>query len=197
MVRDEYYRDREVGFEAFAGKNYLFREEFTSRVWATRYDFPALREGRVKRRVIPDERPSGAQGWLLNTRRDKFKDRRVREAMAIAFDFEWTNANLMYGAYERTHSVFQNSDMMAKGEPSPAEIALLEPYRDRVQAEVFGPAWTPPVSDGTSTISVAERGRLIRPLTPEQLSRHLLEQLAPGLGDAPATVQIVAPEPTV
>lgn len=149
LVRDEYYRDREVGFEAFAGRNYLFREEFTSRVWATRYDFPALREGRVKRRVIPDERPSGAQGWLLNTRRDKFKDRRVREAMAIAFDFEWTNANLMYGAYERTHSVFQNSDMMATGAPSAAELALLEPFRDRVLPEVFGPAWTPPVSDGS------------------------------------------------
>ena len=127
ILRDEYYRDREAGFEAFTGGNYLFREEFTSRVWATRYDFPAMRDGRVKRGVIPDERPSGAQGWLLNTRRDKFRDRNVREAMTIAFDFEWTNKNLMYGSYERTHSVFQNSEMMAKGEPSPAEIVLLEP----------------------------------------------------------------------
>ena len=76
-LRDEYYRDREAGFEAFTGRNYLFREEFTSRVWATRYEFPAIRDGRVKREVIPDERPSGAQGWLINTRRDKFKDRRV------------------------------------------------------------------------------------------------------------------------
>lgn len=75
ILRDEYYRDREAGFEAFTGGNYLFREEFTSRVWATRYDFPAMRDGRVKRGVIPDERPSGAQGWLLNTRRDKFRDR--------------------------------------------------------------------------------------------------------------------------
>jgi len=83
MLRDEYYRDREVGLEAFIGHNYQFREEFTSRVWATRYDFPAIRDGRVKREVIPDERPSGAQGWLLNTRRDKFGDRRVREAMTI------------------------------------------------------------------------------------------------------------------
>jgi microcin C transport system substrate-binding protein len=149
LLRDEYYRDREAGFEAFTGRNYLFREEFTSRVWATRYDFPAIRDGRVKREVIPDERPSGAQGWLLNTRRDKFKDRRVREAMTIAFDFEWTNKNLMYGSYERTHSVFQNSQMMAKGEPSPDEVALLEPFRDRVLPEVFGPAWIPPESDGS------------------------------------------------
>ena len=141
-LRDEYYRDREAGFEAFTGRNYLFREEFTSRVWATRYDFPALRDGRVKRDVIPDERPSGAQGWLLNTRRDKFGDRRVREALTIAFDFEWTNKNLMYGSYQRTHSVFQNSEMMARGEPSPDEIAVLEPFRDRLLPEVFGPAWT-------------------------------------------------------
>lgn len=149
ILRDEYYRDREAGFEAFTGGNYLFREEFTSRVWATRYDFPAMRDGRVKRSVIPDERPSGAQGWLLNTRRDKFKDRNVREAMTIAFDFEWTNKNLMYGSYERTHSVFQNSEMMAKGEPSTEEVALLEPFRDRLLPEVFGPAWTPPVTDGS------------------------------------------------
>jgi microcin C transport system substrate-binding protein len=149
ILRDEYYRDREAGFEAFTGGNYLFREEFTSRVWATRYDFPAMRDGRVKRSVIPDERPSGAQGWLLNTRRDKFRDRNVREAMTIAFDFEWTNKNLMYGSYERTHSVFQNSEMMAKGEPSPDEVALLEPFRDRLLPEVFGPAWIPPVTDGS------------------------------------------------
>jgi len=149
LLRDEYYRDREVGLEAFIGHNYLFREEFTSRVWATRYDFPAIRDGRVKREVIPDERPSGAQGWLLNTRRDKFKDRRVREAMTIDFDFEWTNKNLMYSSYERTHSVFQNSQMMAKGEPSPDEVALLEPFRDRVLPEVFGTAWIPPESDGS------------------------------------------------
>lgn len=148
-VRDEYYRDREAGFEAFTGRNYLFREEFTSRVWSTRYDFPAIRDGRVKREVIPDERPSGAQGWLINTRRGKFGDRRVREALITAFDFEWTNKNLMYGAYQRTHSVFQNSEMMAKGEPSADEIALLEPFRDRVLPEVFGPAWLPPESDGS------------------------------------------------
>lgn len=149
LLRDEYYRDREAGFEAFTGRNYLFREEFTSRVWATRYEFPAIRDGRVKRDVIPDERPSGAQGWLLNTRRSKFGDRRVREALTIAFDFEWTNKNLMYGSYQRTHSVFQNSEMMAKGEPSAAELTLLEPFRDKLLPEVFGPAWLPPETDGS------------------------------------------------
>ncbi len=148
-VRFEYYRDRDVAFEGFTGRSYLFREEFTSRIWATRYDFPAIRDKRVKREVLPDETPSGAQGWFLNTRLPKFKDPRVREALICAFDFEWTNKQIMYGSYERTHSVFQNSDMMAKGKPGPDELALLEPFRGRVPDEVFGEPFVPPVSDGS------------------------------------------------
>ncbi len=149
VLRFEYYRDREVGFEGFTAKNYLFREEFTSRTWATRYDFPAFKEGRVKRDVLPDDTPSGAQGWFINTRRDKFKDRRLREALIDAFDFEWTNKNIMFGSYERTHSVFQNSPMMAKGKPDAAELALLEPFRGKLPDEVFGEPYVPPVTDGS------------------------------------------------
>jgi len=148
-VRYDFYRDRDVAFEGFTGRNYLYREEFTSRTWNTRYDFPAVLDGRVKRELLPDETPSGAQGWFLNTRRDKFKDPRVREALGYAFDFEWTNKTIMYGAYVRTVSPFQNSDMMAVGPPSPKELALLEPFRDRVPAEVFGTPFVPPVSDGS------------------------------------------------
>ena len=121
-LRFEYYRDRDVGFEGFSAQTYLFREEFTSRFWATRYDFPAVKDGRVKRDEIPDDTPSGAQGWFINTRRRKFADPRVREALNDAFDFEWTNKTIMYGAYQRTVSVFQNSDMMASGPPSADEI---------------------------------------------------------------------------
>jgi microcin C transport system substrate-binding protein len=149
VVRYEFYRDRDVAFEGFTSKTYLFREEFTSRIWATRYDFPAIREGRVKRDVIPDDTPSGAQGWFFNTRREKFKDRRLREAFIYAFDFEWTNKTLMYDSYKRTHSVFQNSDMMAVGKPSREELALLEPFRGKVPDEVFGEPFVPPVSDGS------------------------------------------------
>jgi microcin C transport system substrate-binding protein len=148
-VRFEYFRDREVAFEGFTAKTYLFREEFTSRIWATRYDFPAIRDGRVKREVLPDETPSGAQGWFMNTRREKFKHRGLREALICAFDFEWTNKTIMYGSYERTHSVFQNSDMMARGKPSAEEVALLAPYRGKVPDEVFGEPFVPPVSDGS------------------------------------------------
>jgi microcin C transport system substrate-binding protein len=149
VLRYDYYRDRDTAFEGFSGKSYLFREEFTSRVWATRYDFPAVRDGRVKRESIPDERPSGAQGWMINTRRDRFQDVRVREALAYAFDFEWANKNLMFDSYARTYSCFQNSDMMAKGKPSPEELALLGPFKGKVPETVFAEAWVPPVSDGS------------------------------------------------
>jgi microcin C transport system substrate-binding protein len=164
-LRFEYYRDRDVGFEGFTAKSYLFREEFTSRTWATRYNFRAIRDGRVKREVLPDHTPSGAQGWFINTRRTKFQHPKMREALIDAFDFEWTNKTIMYGSYDRTHSVFQNSDMMATGKPSPEELALLEPFRGKVPDEVFGEAYLPPVSDGSG-----QDRRLLRRAT------QLLEQ---------------------
>jgi microcin C transport system substrate-binding protein len=148
-VRYEFYRDRDVGFEGFTAKNYLFREEFTSRTWATRYDFPAIRDGRVKQELIPDDTPSAAQGWYFNTRRPKFANPRLRETLNYAFDFEWTNKTLMYGAYKRTNSIFQNSDMMAVGPPGPEELKLLEPWRGKVPDQAFGEPFVPPVSDGS------------------------------------------------
>jgi microcin C transport system substrate-binding protein len=149
VLRYEYYRERETGFQAFTAKNYLFREEFTSRVWATRYDFPALNDGRVKRELVPSALLPGEQGWYFNTRRDKFKDRRLRDALNYAFDFEWVNKNLMYGSYKRTRSIFEHSDLMAVGKPDADELALLEPFRGQVPEEVFGEPFVPPVSDGS------------------------------------------------
>lgn len=149
QVRYEFYRDREAAMQGFSAKNYLFREEFTARVWATGYDFPAVKDGRIRREMLPDDTPSGAQGWFVNTRRDKFRDPRVREAIGTAFDFEWTNKTIMYGAYARTHSPFQNSDMMAKGPPSPEELKLLEPFRGQVPDEVFAAPYVPLASDGS------------------------------------------------
>jgi microcin C transport system substrate-binding protein len=149
VVRYQFYRDRDVAFQGFTARDYLFREEFTSRVWATQYDFPAVKDGRVKRETLPDDTPSGAQGWFFNTRRGKFGDPRVREALINAFDFEWTNKIIMYGAYARTQSLFENSDMKAVGPPSAAEVALLEPFRGKVADEVFGAPYLPPTSDGS------------------------------------------------
>jgi microcin C transport system substrate-binding protein len=149
IVKFEYYRGGDVAFEGFTAKNYLFREEITSRIWATRYDFPAILDGRVKKEMLPDSTPVGAQGWFINTRRKKFSDPRLREALNLAFDFEWTNRNIMFDAYKRTVSVFQSSDMMAVGVPGAEELALLEPFRGRVPDEVFGEPFVPPVSDGS------------------------------------------------
>lgn len=149
VLRYDYYRDRDTAFEGFTAKSYTFREEFTSRVWASRYDFPAVKDGRVKKESIPDEKPSGMQAWMINTRREKFQDVRLREALAYAFDFEWANKNLMFDSYARTHSCFQGSDMMAKGKPSPEELAFLEPHKAKLRPEALGEAWNPPVSDGS------------------------------------------------
>jgi microcin C transport system substrate-binding protein len=149
VLRYEYYREREAGFQAFTAKNYLFRQEFTSRVWATRYDFPAINDGRVKRERLPAALMPGEQGWYFNTRRDKFKDRPLREALNYAFDFEWVNKNLMYGSYKRTRSIFEHSDLMAVGKPDADELDLLEPFRGQVPEEVFGEPFLPPVSDGS------------------------------------------------
>lgn len=148
-IRLEFFRDRDVAFEAFKSRTYTFREEFTSRAWATQYDFPAAKDGRVVRREIADETPSGAQGWFINTRREKFAHPKLREALGLAFDFEWTNKNVMFDSYRRTHSFFQNSPLMATGAPSAEELAVLEPFRGKVADEVFGEPYVPPVSNGS------------------------------------------------
>ncbi|MDF1687055.1 MAG: extracellular solute-binding protein [Parvibaculaceae bacterium] len=149
-IRYEFYRDRTTQFEAFKKGAYLLREEFTSKVWATEYNFPAVEEGRVVKLTLPDDSPSGAQGWFINTRREKFQDPRVREALSYAFDFEWTNKNQFHGLYKRTHSFFENSDLKATGLPDADELALLEPYRAQLPDAVFGTPIVPPVSDGSN-----------------------------------------------
>lgn len=150
-VRFEYFRDRTIALEALKGGQFDFREEFTARNWATSYDIPAVREGRLLRVTLPDERPSGAQGFFINTRLPKFKDARVRQALGAAFNYEWTNKNIFFGLYTRSHSMFENSNMKATGVPSPEELALLEPYRAKLPPEVFETAYVPPQSDGAET----------------------------------------------
>jgi microcin C transport system substrate-binding protein len=152
VVRTEIFRDRDVALEAFFAGAYDFREEFTARSWTTGYDKPPVNDGRIKRLSLPDNTPSGFQAFFLNLRRDKFKDPRVREAIGLCFDFEWTNKNLFNGLYSRTTSIFQNSELAAEGSPSPAELALLEPLRDKIPPQVFGPAYTPPTTDGSGNV---------------------------------------------
>lgn len=146
-LRYEYFRDRTAEFEALKAGEFDLREEFTSKNWATGYDVPAVHDGWLIRDQLPDDRPSGAQGFFINARRDKFRDRKVRRALDYAFDFEWTNEQLFYNHYERSHSFFENSDLKAKGPPSAEELAVLEPFRKDLRAEVFEEPYTSPSSD--------------------------------------------------
>lgn len=148
-VRYEYYRDRTVAFEGFKARNFLMRQEFTSRTWATGYEFPAAQDGRLKREKKQAGGPTSIQGWWLNLRRQKFQDERIREGIILAFDYEWANASLMFGSYKRTHSFFENTPMRAEGPPDSAELALIEPFRKDVPESVFGPAFVVPTSDGS------------------------------------------------
>jgi microcin C transport system substrate-binding protein len=150
-IRYDYFRERQIAFEAFKSGQLNFQEEFTARFWATGYDFPAVRDGRVQRVELPSGGAVGTQGWIFNTRRSKFSDPRIREALSNAFDFEWTNRNIMYSTYRRLTSYFENSDMKAQGKPGADELALLEPFRGQVPDEVFGEPWVPPVSDGSGS----------------------------------------------
>ncbi|MCY3879747.1 MAG: extracellular solute-binding protein [Rhodobacteraceae bacterium] len=143
----EYFADYTSAFEGFKGGSYDFREEYYSKIWATSYDFPEIEQGNIIREQILDGQPSGTQGFWFNLRREKFQDPKVRRAISMAFNFEWSNATLFYDLYQRTDSFWENSPLQAEGLPGPAEIELLEPLRGMLPAEVFEePAFVPKVS---------------------------------------------------
>ena len=152
VLRYEYYRDVTVQFEAFKGGDLDIRQENIARNWATAYDIPAVRDGRIQRIEIPHELPTGMQCFAFNTRRDYFKDRRVREAIAAMFDFAWSNKNLFYGMYKRNISFFGNSELASSGLPTPAELKYLEPLRGKIPEEVFTKEFKLPESDGTGNV---------------------------------------------
>ena len=149
QIRTEYYRDASVALQAFKAGRIDFRRENISKNWATAYDFPAVEKGQVKREVFKHRLPTGMQGWMMNTRRPVFADKRVRHAMSEVFDYEWTNRNLFYGLYTRTQSFFSNSELASSGLPDAAERALLEPFKDRLPAAVFTEPFSLPVTDGS------------------------------------------------
>jgi microcin C transport system substrate-binding protein len=120
-----------------------------ARVWATGYDFPALKQGKVVKREFPGEKWPAMQAFAINQRRERFRDVRVRRALDLCFDFEWTKRTLFAGSYERSQSNFERSDFRAEGLPSPQELALLEPFRNELPPEVFGEPVMQPVSDGS------------------------------------------------
>lgn len=148
-IRYDYYRDATVAIEALKAGEFDFRVENNSKEWATAYDLPDVEDGRMIKELIDHEIPTGMQGFWFNTRRAKFADPKVREALAYTFDFEWTNANLFYGQYTRTASYFSNTELASAGIPEGKELEILETYRGRVPDQVFAAAYEPPATDGS------------------------------------------------
>src|SRR5277367_846726 len=149
-IRIDYFRDATAMFEAFKAGLYDFRVEDDATRWLTGYDFPAVRDGRVVKQAFPVGVPKGMSGFAFNTRRPIFADPRVREALATMFDFEWINANLYDGAYKRSRSFFDDSELSSAGRPATAkERALLAPFPRAVREDILEGKWAPPVSDGS------------------------------------------------
>jgi len=150
-IRFEYYREGSTQFEAFKTGAIDLRNEDDPAMWAKRYDFPAVRDGRVAREEIPIGLPAGMTGLVFNTRRTVFADARVREALIQLFNFEWVNKSFFNGLYRRTQSYFERSILSSAGRPADArERTLLEPYASAVLPELMQGTWRAPASDGTA-----------------------------------------------
>lgn len=148
-IRYIFFRDRVVMLEALKAGDIDFRAENSAKNWATAYDVPAVEDGRIVQKEFDHERGTGMQAFVMNTRREIFQDPIVREAMTYLWDFEWVNKTIMFDAYTRTDSFYENSELEATGLPGPKELAVLEPLRDRIPERVFTQDYEPPVTDGS------------------------------------------------
>jgi microcin C transport system substrate-binding protein len=145
-VEYQIYKDQTVMFEAFKGDQFDIQRESTAKNWATGYDFAAVRNGSVIKQEVKSDGVEGMQAWVMNLRRAKFEDVRVRRALNLAFDFEWSRENLFYGQYTRSRSFFNNSELESKGLPSPEELAILDPLKDKLPTQVFTAEYANPVN---------------------------------------------------
>lgn len=148
----DFYRDQSVAFEAFKSGEFDLFYDYTAKNWATAYDFPALHNGKVIKQEIKHRIPSGTQGFFFNTRNSLFKDRRVRKALSLMFDFEWTNKALFNSAYTRSSSIYPNSHFSASGTPSSEESALLTPFKNQLPTELFTQSFNLPITNGNGRI---------------------------------------------
>ena len=149
-IHIDYYRDANAMFEAFKAGLIDYRDETSPTRWLTGYDFPAMRDGRVLKQALPTGVPKGMEGFVFNTRRAAFGDARVREALAMMFDFEWIDANLYGGLYRRTKSFFDDSDLASTGRPADAsERVLLAAFPGAVREDILEGRWSPPETDGS------------------------------------------------
>jgi len=149
-LRFDFYRDANAYFEAFKAGLYDVRAETDPTRWQTGYGFPAARDGRVVKEAFRSGLPKFASDFVFNTRRPVFADIRVRQALALLFDFQWVNRNFFYNLYRRSTSFFDDSELSAYQRPADQqERALLAPYADSVRPDVLDGTWSPPVTDGS------------------------------------------------
>nr|WP_315493515.1 extracellular solute-binding protein [uncultured Rhodoferax sp.] len=146
------YKDSTARLEALKAGEFDLMRFFSAGDWARRVNGRKFESGELVKAEFKHRLPTGFQSYVLNTRRDKLKDVRVRQALGLAIDYEWMNRQMFYGAYQRVQDLFGNTDCQATGEPSAEELALLEPWRAQVPATVFGPMAVPPRTDGNSTL---------------------------------------------
>jgi len=152
-LRFDYYRDATVALEALKAGEYDLRAENEAKKWATGYeDWAALKDGRAVKTALPHHLPAGMQAFAFNLRRPLFQDRRIRQALGLAFDFQWTNQTLFYGQYSRSYSYFSNSELAAQGLPDRRELTYLQPIRDQIPPQVFTDIFQPPQTDGSGNI---------------------------------------------
>jgi microcin C transport system substrate-binding protein len=163
LIRYDYYRDTDIALEAFKAGEYDYRPESSSKSWATAYDVPALKDGTLIKKGFDHSRSAGMQGFAFNTRRPGLSDSRVRQALAYAFDFEWSNENLFYSQYTRTRSYFDNSELAATGLPGADELKLLTPLRGKIPDEVFTAAYEAPAGGGPRALrkNLREAGKIL------------------------------------
>lgn len=189
-----YYADYTAAFEGFKGGDYDFRQEFLSTLWATGYDFPEIESGGIIIESVPDGRPTGTQGYWFNLRREKFRHPATRQAIALAFNFEWSNATLFHDLYKRTDSFWENSPLQASGVASAAERALLEPLRRYLpESAIDNPAYVPPVS----ATELADRMRLREAATLlKQAGWRLIDGKQIDANGEPLTISFLADSPS-
>lgn len=151
-IRIDYYLDETVIMEAFKKGEYDFRLENTAKNWATQYKGDNFDKNYILKEEIPHEVPTGNSAFIFNVQKPQFKDRRVRQALSLLFDFEWTNKNLFYNDYQRNYSYFMNSEFSARSLPTAQEIEVLTPFKKELPKDVFNSVYQPPKTDGSGNI---------------------------------------------
>lgn len=192
LIRFDYYRDEVIALEAFKAGEYDFRLEDQVPAWTSKYRGPAFDQGQIKKEEIAEDRVSGMQGYVMNTRRKPFDSRAFRAAVTHAFDFEWKNRAFFHNAYTRTRSYFNNADLSARGLPGAAELEILAPWRGRIPEEVFTTEYNPPRSDGDAGRRASRREAM--QLLQEAGYRHERQRLVDEHG-RPVSFEILLNDP--